>query len=133
MIIDDSPIILFDGVCNLCNASVRFVLARDPQEVFRFASLQSDLGKSLIEKHQLPTNLSTIVLIEDKKAWVRSSAALRIARHLNGLWPLLRVFLLIPPPLRNGVYRFIARYRYRWFGRQEACPLPDPAHAHRFL
>jgi predicted DCC family thiol-disulfide oxidoreductase YuxK len=125
--------ILFDGVCNLCNASVQFIIQRDPKKRFRFASLQSEYGQSMLQKYGLSTDIKTIVLIEGGKSYDRSSAALRMARRLNGAWPILFIFILVPPFLRNAVYNFIARNRYTWFGRQETCGLPDPQQAERFL
>ena len=130
---EPTAIVLFDGVCNLCHGSVRFILKRDPREHFRFASLQSDPGRDLLREYDLPEDLSTIVLIENGRAFHRSSAALRIARRLRGAWPLLAVFLVIPPPLRDLVYRFIANNRYRWFGKKDVCSLPEPGQAARFL
>ena len=128
------PIVLFDGVCNLCNGSVQFLLKRDPEGRFRFASLQSDAGRSLLAEHGLAVDsLSSVVLIEDGRVWQESSAALRIARHLPGAWKLLRVFAIVPRPLRDAVYRWIARNRYRWFGRTETCWLPSPELKERFL
>jgi predicted DCC family thiol-disulfide oxidoreductase YuxK len=128
------PIVLFDGVCNLCNGSVQFILKRDSQARFRFASLQSEAGRSLLVQHGLdPEALSSVVVIEGGRVWQESSAALRIARHLPGLWKLLRVFLVIPRPLRDAVYRLIARNRYRWFGKTETCWLPTPELKGRFL
>jgi len=128
------PIVLFDGVCNLCNGSVQFILKRDPQGRFRFASLQSDAGRSLMREHGLdPEALSSVVVIEDGQAWQESSAALRIARHLPGGWKLLRIFTVIPRPLRDAVYRWVARNRYRWFGKRSTCRLATPAERERFL
>lgn len=128
------PVVLFDGVCNLCNGSVQFILKRDPQARFRFASLQSEAGRSLLVEHGLdPDALSSVVVIEDGRVWQESSAALRIARHLPGAWKLLRVFIVIPRPLRDAVYRLIARNRYRWFGKSETCWLPTPELKGRFL
>jgi predicted DCC family thiol-disulfide oxidoreductase YuxK len=128
------PIVLFDGVCNLCSGSVQFILKRDPQARFRFASLQSEAGRSLMTEHGLnPDALSSVVVIEDGRAFQESSAALRIARHLPGAWKLLRVFAVIPRPIRDAVYRLIARNRYRWFGKTEACWLPTPELRARFL
>ena len=128
------PIVLFDGVCNLCNGSVQFILKRDPRGTFRFASLQSEAGRSLMAGHGLdPGALSSVVLIEDGRAFEESSAALRIARHLPGPWKLLRVFAVVPRPLRDAVYRWIARNRYRWFGKTETCWLPTPELRARFL
>jgi predicted DCC family thiol-disulfide oxidoreductase YuxK len=128
------PIVLFDGVCNLCNGSVQFILKRDPQARFRFASLQSEAGGSLMRHHGLdPEALSSVVVIDDGRVWRESSAALRIARHLPGGWKLLRILTVIPRPLRDGVYRLIARNRYRWFGKTETCWLPTPELRGRFL
>lgn len=128
------PIVLFDGVCNLCNGSVQFLLKRDPEGRFRFASLQSDAGRSLMAKHGLDADrLSSVALIEDGRVWQESSAALRIARHLPGAWKLLRVFAIVPRPLRDALYRWIARNRYRWFGKTETCWLPTPELKARFL
>jgi predicted DCC family thiol-disulfide oxidoreductase YuxK len=128
------PIVLFDGVCNLCSGSVQFILKRDPQGRFRFASLQSEAGRSLMVEHGLdPEALSSVVVVEEGRAWQESSAALRIARHLPGAWKLLRVFAVIPRPIRDAAYRLIARNRYRWFGKTEACWLPTPELRARFL
>ena len=128
------PVVLFDGVCNLCNGSVQFILKRDPRGRFRFASLQSETGRSLMAEHGLdPDVLSSVLLVEDGRVWRESSAALRIARHLPGGWKLLRVFAVVPRPLRDAVYRWIARNRYRWFGKTETCWLPTPELRERFL
>jgi len=128
------PVVLFDGVCNLCNGSVQFILKRDPQGRFRFASLQSEPGRRLMTEHGLdPDALSSVVVVEEGRVWKESSAALRIARHLPGAWKLLRVFTLVPRPLRDAAYRLIARNRYRWFGKMEACWLPTPELKGRFL
>jgi predicted DCC family thiol-disulfide oxidoreductase YuxK len=128
------PIVLFDGVCNLCNGSVQFLLKRDPEGRFRFAALQSDAGRSLMAEHGLAVDgLSSVVLIEEGRVWQESSAALRIARHLPGAWKLLWVFAAVPRPLRDAVYRWIARNRYRWFGKSETCWLPTPELKARFL
>ena len=128
------PIVLFDGVCNLCNGSVQFLLKRDPEGRFRFASLQSDAGRSLMTEHGLdPDALSSVVVVEDGRVWQESSAALRIARHLPGAWKLLRVFAAVPRPLRDALYRWIARNRYHWFGKTETCWLPTPELKARFL
>jgi len=129
----EPAVLLFDGVCNLCDASVRFVLDRDPAGRFRFSSLQSRVGRQLLNQHETPSNLSTIVLIENDRLYLRSSAALRITRHLSGLWPLLYAFILLPVPIRDAVYSWVARHRYQWFGRKEACQVPQLAHKHRFL
>ncbi|MCE9624040.1 MAG: DCC1-like thiol-disulfide oxidoreductase family protein [Deltaproteobacteria bacterium] len=129
-----AAIVFFDGVCNLCNASVQFILQRDPKAYFRFAPLQSEFARRKLQKFpSAPTDVSSIVLVEGERYYDRSSAALRIARHLGGLWPVLYVAIWIPPFLRNPIYDFIARRRYRWFGKRETCGLPKPEWQDRFL
>jgi len=130
----DQAIVLFDGVCNLCRGSVRFVLSRDPRRRFRFASLQSASARALLARHGLsPDALSSIVLLEGGRAYTRSAALLRIVRRLRPPWPLLYVAVLVPRPLRDALYDFVAGRRLRWFGRRDACSLPDPAARERFL
>lgn len=131
---DEEAIVLFDGVCNLCNGAVQFILRHDPQGVFRFASLQSDVGQKLLQQHGLPKDvINTIVLIEHGRPYTHSSAALHIARRLRAPWKLAYAAILVPPPFRDAVYRFIARNRYRWFGQAEHCMLPKPEFKQRFL
>ena len=130
----ERPILLFDGVCNLCNGAVKFIIAQDPKGKYAFASLQSAVGEALLRRHNLPTQyIDTVVLVEDGKVYTRSSAGLRVAKGLGGVWALLYVFMVVPRPIRDAVYDFIARNRYRWFGRQESCMLPSPEIAERFL
>jgi predicted DCC family thiol-disulfide oxidoreductase YuxK len=127
-------IILFDGVCNLCERSVQTVLKNDRAAYFRFASLQSEAGQQLLQQYGLPQQeLNSFVLIENGKAYTRSTAALRVARKMNGAWKLLYPFIFLPPFLRHAVYDFIARNRYRWFGQKQECWLPKPEWAGRFL
>lgn len=127
-------IILFDGVCNFCNRSIQFVLNRDKKHYFLFAQLQSDTGRSLLEAHGLShLNLSSIIFIENNKPYTKSSAAIRITRHLAFPWPLIYVFVIIPPFLRNMVYDFIGNRRYQWFGKTSHCQLVSPEHQKRFL
>jgi predicted DCC family thiol-disulfide oxidoreductase YuxK len=127
---EQGPIILFDGVCNLCTGSVRFVIARDSRRRFRFASLQSAAAERLLGRRE---DLESVVLVEGRNIYRKSTAALRIARRLDGLWPLLSILLVIPRPLRDAVYDWIGARRYRWFGRTEACWTPTPELAERFL
>lgn len=130
----DHPIILFDGICNLCNNAVQFVLKHDKKKLFRFASLQSDFGKSILIKHALPTdNFNSFVLILNGKAYTKSTAALSVAKMLSGPIKLLYGFIVVPAFIRNGVYNVIARNRYKWFGKKESCMLPSPDVAARFL
>ncbi len=127
-------IILFDGVCNLCSGSVQFIIARDANKVFRFASLQSEIGKQLLIQYQLPTtDFNTIVFIENNIVYTKSTAALRIARKLDGFWYLLYAFILVPTFIRNAVYDYIGRNRYRFWGKKEECWLPTADMKSRFL
>ena len=126
----ERPIILFDGVCNLCTRSVRFVIERDARKQFRFASLQSPLAAKLLGA---PATLESMVLVLDGRVYRKSTAALLIARRLGGLWPLLAALLVIPRPLRDALYDWIGRRRYRWFGKREVCWTPQGDLAERFL
>ena len=141
---ESSAVVLFDGVCNLCNGAVNFIIDRDrrdgrgTQPYFRFATLQGKRAAALLRTHggtplSADRDPDSIVLLEDGKMFEHSTAALRIARHLSGLWRLLYVFIVVPRPLRDLIYRWVARNRYRWFGRTEACRLPTPALKARFL
>lgn len=130
----DHPVILFDGICNLCNNAVQFVLKHDKKKLFRFASLQSDFGKSILIKYGLPTdNFNSFVLILNGKAYTKSTAALSVAKMLSGPIKVLYGFIIVPAFIRNGVYNVIARNRYKWFGKKESCMLPSPDVAARFL
>ena len=127
-------IILFDGVCHLCTSTVQFIIKRDPNGYFTFASLQSEIGRQLLEEHGLqPDALDTFVLVEGSRCFTRSDAALRVAKHVSGCWSLVRVLSLIPKPVRDWGYTVIARNRYRWFGRRETCMIPSRDILDRFL
>lgn len=127
-------IVLFDGVCNFCNHSIQFIIKRDKKSYFKFGALQSEEGKALLEQHGLsPEILDTIVLIEHGKAYTYSTAPLRITRKLAWLWPLFYGFILIPSFIRDPIYRWISRNRYKWFGKQESCMMPTPEIRSRFL
>ncbi|NUM33171.1 MAG: thiol-disulfide oxidoreductase DCC family protein [Candidatus Brocadiae bacterium] len=122
---ENSKIVLFDGECNLCSFSVAFILKRSPKKQFQFASLQSDFGQKLLEKFSLPKNsFDSVVLVEGNQVYTKSTAALRIAMRLQGLWPLLRIFFLMPSSLRDFLYSFVAQNRYAWFGKKTSCLLP---------
>jgi predicted DCC family thiol-disulfide oxidoreductase YuxK len=130
----DQALILFDGVCNLCNGTVNFILDHDPDGYFRFAPLQSEVAQEqLAGTDAAGADLDTVVLVEGGTVYVRSTAALRIARRLTAPWPLLALFLAVPRPLRDAVYDWIATHRYDWFGRRDQCRLPTPALKDRFL
>ncbi|MFT3822315.1 MAG: thiol-disulfide oxidoreductase DCC family protein [Chitinophagaceae bacterium] len=127
-------IILFDGVCNLCNGSVQFVLKRDKTDQFLFGSLQSNTGQEYLQRFNLPADtFSSFMLIEDGKLYTRSTAALRVLKHLGRGWQLLYGFIIVPRFIRDTVYNWIAKNRYKWFGKQESCWLPTPALKARFL
>lgn len=127
-------VILFDGVCNLCDRSVQFVLRRDPDGEFCFASLQSTVARDMLSSLGRPNHgLSGIALIEGEQVFTKSTAALRIVRRWKGLWPILSTFLVVPRPLRDWVYDWVARNRYRWFGKRDSCRLPAPEARERFL
>jgi predicted DCC family thiol-disulfide oxidoreductase YuxK len=129
-----APVVLFDGVCNLCNGSVQFIVRHDPAGRFRFASLQSEAGRALLRRHGMDTEeLSSVVLVEGGRAYSRSDAALRIAGGLGGAWKAAGALRAVPRPLRDLVYEWVARNRYRWFGKQEACMIPTPELRARFL
>jgi len=131
---DRHSIILFDGVCNVCNAAVQFIIKRDKKNHFRFASLQSSEGRKLLAHHELPSNdFNSFVLIEYDRAYVRSEGALRVAKKLSGLWPLLYGFIIVPKFLRDSVYNLIAKNRYKWFGKSNVCMIPTPEIKAKFL
>lgn len=132
---ENKAVILFDGVCNLCNASVQLVIKNDPDAYFNFASLQSDAGITLLKKYNLSAldAPESLVLIEGSKVYQYSTAALRIARILKSWHRLLYAFIIVPAFLRNAVYKFIARNRYKWWGKQDSCWLPTPDLKKRFL
>ncbi|MBO0587249.1 DCC1-like thiol-disulfide oxidoreductase family protein [Sporosarcina sp. E16_8] len=127
-------IILFDGVCNFCDASVQFIIKRDPTAHFLFTSLQSEKGLELTRKYAIPEDVDSLVLIENGKAFTKSSAALRIAKKLDGLWHLFFVCILVPRKIRDIFYDYFAANRYKWFGKKEdACMLPSIEQRKRFM
>lgn len=131
---NNHPVLLFDGVCNLCTGSVQFIIKRDPGARIRFASLQSETGRKLLEAYQLPADqLKSLVFIENGKAYTRSTGALRVSRYLSGLWPLLYGLIIFPRFIRNAVYDWIGKNRYKWFGEKNECWLPSPGLKSRFI
>ncbi len=131
---NQKPIILFDGVCNLCNNAVQFVIKHDPADKFMFAALQSTTGKALLEKHNLPQQgFDSFVLIQDEKVFLKSTAALKVAKQLSGPIKLLHGFIIVPSFIRNLVYIFIAKNRYKWFGKKDNCMVPTDSLKARFL
>ena len=131
---NEKGIVLFDGVCHLCDGAVRFILKRERAAELKFAPLQSDSGKSLLQKYGYsPNYLDGLILIESNRAHDRSTACLRIARKLSFPWNLLFPLLIIPKPLRDFIYGMMASIRYRWFGKKESCSLPQGEDQARFL
>ena len=127
-------LVLFDGVCNLCNALVQFVIRRDPAARFRFAPIQSRVGTEIFQRHGLdPADLQTFVFVADGKILLRSDAAIEVVSRFGGAWRIVKLFRSVPRPLRDRLYSFIARNRYRWFGRKEVCMVPTPELKERFL
>lgn len=132
---NDKKIILFDGVCNLCNSSVQFVIKHDKRDVFRFVPLQSDLGIKIINYLGIDTkNTDSIVLYEPTKAYYyKAEAALKVAKEFGGVYVLLQLFNIFPKFISNAVYDYVARNRYKWYGKQESCMIPTPELKAKFL
>ena len=132
---ENKKIILFDGVCNLCETSVQFIIKHDPKDIFRFVSLQSDLGKKILDHIGIKnSNLDSIILYEPGIAYYyKSTAALQIAKNLNGIWHYGTIFRIIPTGLRNYIYDFVAKNRYKWYGKKESCMIPTAELKSKFL
>ena len=125
---------MFDGVCNFCNDSVNFIIEHDSKNHFRFASLQSEIGSELLAEHGFnPAFVDSIILIENQTAFIHSTAALKIARNLDGRWSRLYVFIIAPKFIRDFCYRLFAKYRYKLFGKRDNCMIPTPEVRERFL
>ena len=130
----DKPIILFDGVCNFCNAMVNFIIRQDKKNVFLFATLQSEAGKKLLEQYKINWRRSdSFVVIDNDKAYLKSSAALHLYNKLPWYWKWTQLFWIFPRFIRDGVYNLIAKNRYNWFGKRDECMVPNTELAHRFL
>ena len=131
---ENNPIILFDGVCNFCNGAVNFTIKRDKKNTIRFAALQSNAGKELIQQYGLPADdMRSFILIENGKVYNRSTAALKVCRYLSGLWPLCYGLIIVPAFMRNGIYDWIAKNRYKWFGERQECMIPSQDIRAKFL
>ena len=126
-------LILFDGVCNFCDRSVQFVMKRDPEAKFTFASLQSGAGERVKEYYKIDPSLDSMILVEEGTYYTKSTAALKICKNLKGLWKVFSVLLVIPKPIRDFFYNIVARNRYKWFGKYETCRLPNPSTKGRFI
>ncbi len=127
-------VLLFDGVCNLCNGAVNFIIDHDPKGHFKFAALQSDFGQLKLEELGYDQeDFDSLVLLSDDKVFKKSTAALHIAKKLSGLYPLLYIFIIIPPFIRHAVYDVIAKNRYKWWGKRDSCRMPTPELQARFV
>jgi predicted DCC family thiol-disulfide oxidoreductase YuxK len=126
-------IILFDGVCNYCNTMVNFVIKRDKKDRFLFAPLQSDKGQELRKKYNIADSIDSFIYIEKGSANIYSTGALKVCRYLSGGWPALYALIIVPVFLRDGIYKWVARNRYKWFGKKETCMIPTPAVRRKFL
>lgn len=134
MELSEKTILLFDGVCNLCNRTVQFVIKRDKKANVKFASLHSEVGKQIMQQYHIPSEyIDSIIFFENKKVYYKSTAALRLSKKMDGLWPVIYVFIIIPAFIRNFVYDFIARNRIKWFGKADTCWVMTPELKNRFL
>lgn len=127
-------IVLFDGLCNLCDRSVNFIILKDKKDRFRFAAIQSAIGQSLVLQYRIdPRRSDSVILIDNNKVFERSSAMLYISKYLSGGYPLLYFFILFPKWIRDGLYLYIAKNRYRWFGKKVSCMTPSIDKRYKFL
>jgi len=132
--VNENPIILFDGVCNFCNGAINFVLKQDKKGIFRFAPLQSETGQSLLNRYNLSTKeFDSFVLIDNGKVYKKSAASLQVMNKLPWYWKELQLLKIIPTAFRDAIYDFIAKNRYKWFGKKEQCMMPTPEMRNRFL
>ena len=126
-------VILFDGVCNLCNSFVNFVIRNDKKEVFKFAPIQSNFGEIALKKHRINSkDTDSIILIDEDNYYIKSTAALYIAKELSGAYPLLFCFMIVPKFIRNWIYDLVAKNRYKWFGKKVSCMIPTPELKNKF-
>lgn len=128
------PVLLFDGVCNLCNHTVQTIIKMDPSGKIHFAALQSEIGQTFLKQFNLAvTDFDTVILVQNEKAYTRSDAALHVLKNIGGLWSVFFIFKIIPKPIRDFFYNIIAKNRYKWWGKQESCMMPRPDLKERFL
>lgn len=128
------PVLLFDGVCNLCDGLVTFIIKRDPDARLMFASLQSEAGQELLRRNGLTVqDFDSVVYLHNQKVYTKSTAALHVFKILGGFWQLLYLFVIVPKPIRDVLYRWVARNRYKWFGKKNQCMVPTPELKDRFL
>jgi len=126
-------IILFDGDCSFCNRNVRFIIKRDPKAIFKFASLQSDIGQTLLENYGVSKTENSLILLQNNRFYSKSTAALKICKELHLFWKWFYIFILIPRPIRDYVYSIISRNRYKWFKSAQKCTIPSSFNQNRFF
>lgn len=126
-------VILFDGECNFCDVSVQFIIKRDKNAIYKFAAIQSEVGQELLAKYCVPKGIDSLILLTEDKYYIKSSAALRICKNLNGVWKLFSLLLFVPTPIRDYFYGVVAKNRYKWFGKKDSCILPSNEVRKRFL
>jgi predicted DCC family thiol-disulfide oxidoreductase YuxK len=132
--VNEHPVILFDGVCNFCNGAINFVLKHDRKGIFRFAALQSEAGQKLLKQYHLSTNdFESFILLDDGQVYKKSSASLRVLNKLPWYWKEIQILKIIPRIFSDAIYDFIAKHRYKWFGKKEQCMVPTPEIRSRFL
>lgn len=131
---EEKKIVLFDGVCNLCSSTVQFIIKRDKKNKFVFASLQSTPASELLKKYSYAkSDLNSFILIDNNKVYTHSSAVLRVLKSLSSIWKVCYMFIIVPKFIRDGVYNYIAKRRYKWFGKKEECWVPSPELKEKFL
>lgn len=134
MKMNTQPVILFDGVCNFCNSAVNFVIKRNAKANTMFTPMQSAAGQKLLAQYNLPgDDMKSFIFIENDTVYKQSTGALKVCRHLRGLWPLCYGFIIVPRFIRDGIYNWIAKNRYKWFGKKDSCMIPTPEVKARFL
>ena len=131
---NEQPTILFDGVCNFCNSAVNFTIKRNTKANILFAPMQSEAGQKLLQQYNLPADdMQSFIFIDAGKVYKQSTGALKVCRYLRGLWPLCYGFMVVPKFIRDGIYNWIAKNRYKWFGIRQACMIPTAEVKARFL
>ncbi|MEZ4916287.1 MAG: thiol-disulfide oxidoreductase DCC family protein [Chitinophagales bacterium] len=130
----ENNVVLFDGVCNLCNSSVQFIIKHDHKQVFKFSSLQSVFGQKILQQNNLnPTDFNSFIVLINGKLYQKSTGALKVAKQLNFPINLAYIFIIVPSFIRDGVYNFVAKNRYKWFGKRDFCMIPSPNLKNRFI
>lgn len=129
----NKTILLYDGECSFCNGAVQWIIPRDPHHHIYFAAQQGELGQALRKQYGISDEIDSLVLVDRGKAYVYSAAAIKAAKYLHRAWPLVQLLLLIPAFIRDPIYRYVAKHRYQWFGKQQACLLPTPEIRARYL